>query len=107
MKKNEVLIKKIVEKLKKEYRPKRVILFGSYAYGKPSNHSDVDLLIIKETSKKPLDRWSEVKRILRGVSPFLPVSPFVYTEREIRQRQSVNDFFIEEILTNGKVLYDN
>lgn len=106
MKKNKELIKKIVEKLKEKYHPKKVILFGSYAYGKPSRHSDVDLLIIKETTKKPLARWIEVKRILRGVSPTLPISPLVYTEGEIRQRQFMKDFFIDEILTKGKVLYD-
>ena len=106
MKKNKALIRKIIERIKKEYRPKKVILFGSYAYGNPTKDSDVDLLIIKDTSKKPLERWMEVKKILRGISPTLPISPLVYTEREIRERNIMKDFFIQEIFEKGRVLYE-
>ena len=42
------VIDEIVRKLKTKYRPERVILFGSFANGKPTKDSDIDLLIIKE-----------------------------------------------------------
>ena len=99
------IIQAIVEKITREYQPKKVILFGSYAYGEPAEDSDVDILIIKDTDKKPIDRWIEVKRILRDVSKNTPVSPFVYTEKEIAARRTIKDFFIEEIFEKGKVLY--
>ncbi len=99
------VINRIVDKIIKEYRPEKVILFGSYAYGEPTEDSDIDLLIIKNTDKRPIDRWVEVKRLLRGTADKLPVSPFVYTEKEIEERVSMKDFFIEEILKTGKVLY--
>ncbi len=98
-------IMKMVEKLKAEYRPEKIILFGSYASGEPTADSDIDLLIIKNTEKRPIDRWSEVKRLLRDTNRTLPVSPFVYTEKEIEDRRAVKDFFIEEILENGEVLH--
>lgn len=99
------LILEIAEKIIKEYQPKKIILFGSYAYGKPTEESDVDLLIIKDTNKKPIDRWVEVKRLLRDITRTVPVSPLVYTEKEIEDRTVIKDFFIEEILKKGEVLY--
>ena len=100
------IIDKIVERIKKEYKPKKIVLFGSYAYGKPTEDSDLDLLIIKDTNKRPIDRWIEVKKLLRGASGTFAISPFVYTEKEINERIVIKDFFLEEILEKGKVLYE-
>lgn len=98
-------INQMVEKIVKEYHPKKIILFGSYAYGVPTEDSDIDLLIIKDTNKRHIDRWVEVKRILRDISQKLAVSPFIYTENEIKERTAIKDFFIEEILQKGEILY--
>jgi uncharacterized protein len=87
------IIHKIVEKIVKEYQPKKIILFGSYAYGEPTEDSDIDLLIIKNTDKRPIDRWVEVKRLLRDIARIFPVSPLVYTEKEIEERTAIKDFF--------------
>ena len=66
------VIQNILRKLIEEYTPEKVILFGSYAYGDPDPDSDIDLLIIKETSDRFLDRWVTVQRILTGIliAPF-------------------------------------
>ena len=95
----------IVERVVEGYRPKKVILFGSYAYGEPTEDSDVDLLIIKNTKKRPIERWLEVKKLLRGRGPLVAVSPLVYTEKELASRIAMKDFFIEEILERGELLY--
>ena len=99
------IILDIVRKLAEEYKPKKIILFGSHAYGRPSEESDIDLLIIKETNKRPIDRWVEVKKLLRETSRSLPISPLVYTEKEIEERTAIKDFFVEEIFEKGEVLY--
>jgi len=99
------IITEIMDRILKGYKPNKVILFGSYAYGEPTEDSDIDLLIIKNTDKRPIDRWVEVKRLLRDISRTFPVSPLVYTEEEIEQRLAVKDFFIKEILEKGDVLY--
>ena len=99
------VILRMVERIVEEYQPKRIILFGSYAYGEPTEDSDIDLLIIKDTNKRPIDRWMEVKRLLRDTTRSLPVSPLVYTEEEIKERNAIKDFFIEEIFEKGEVLY--
>jgi predicted nucleotidyltransferase len=99
------IITEIVDRISKGYKPKKVILFGSYAYGKPTEDSDIDLLIIKNTDKRPIDRWIEVKRLLRDSSRTIPVSPLIYTEKEVEQRLAIRDFFLEEIFEKGEILY--
>ena len=98
-------IRKIADKIVSEYRPKKIVLFGSYANGKPTEDSDIDLLIVKDTDKRPIDRWLEVKKLLRGLAPALPVSPLVYTEEELAERIAIKDFFIDDVLKTGEVLY--
>jgi len=56
------VIQDVLSKLVAEYAPQQVILFGSYAYGEPNEGSDIDLLIVKDTDKRPLERRMEVKR---------------------------------------------
>jgi len=107
MQKVEAIIKEIVEILTEKYKPEKIILFGSYAYGNPTEDSDIDLLIIKETDKKRrVDRFVEVKRIIFNPKIRIPISPLVLTKDEIKERLEMGDDFIEEILTKGKVLYE-
>ncbi len=49
------IIHKIANKIIEKYKPKKVILFGSYAYGEPTKESDIDFLIIKDTDLRPID----------------------------------------------------
>ena len=99
------LILRVAKRIAEQYEPKKIILYGSYAYGEPTQDSDVDLLIIKNTDKRLIDRWIEVKKLLRDVAQSLPVSPLVYTEEEIDERNTMKDFFIAEIFEKGEVLY--
>lgn len=96
----------IVEKLIMEYAPQRVILFGSYAYGDPRSDSDIDLLIIKETSERFLDRWVTVRRILSDPHRRVALETLVLTPEELSKRLAIGDHFILEILEKGKTLYE-
>ncbi len=93
----------IVKNLKK-YKPKKIILFGSWAWGKPKADSDVDLLIVKDTKKSPYKRIPEARKFLRSVDS--PVDILVFTPKEITERLRLEDFFISEIVNKGKVLYE-
>jgi predicted nucleotidyltransferase len=99
------VIQNVLQKLITHYAPRKVILFGSHAYGSPGSDSDVDLLIIKETEERFIDRWVTVQRILTGTHPSLPVETLVLTPGEIEKRMAIGDQFVEEILKKGKVLY--
>lgn len=95
-------IEDAVEKIKTEYRPQKIILFGS-AVDEPKDGSDIDLLIIKETEARMIDRSDEILDLL---DPAIPVELHVYTPDEIRERLAMGDFFIKGILENGKILYE-
>jgi predicted nucleotidyltransferase len=93
------IVRRIIEKIS----PLKVILFGSYAYGSPTKDSDIDLLIIKESSLPRRHRTKEVRRILRGMK--VAVDIIVYTPEEIKKWEGIDTAFITGVLKKGKVLY--
>lgn len=99
------VIKGMLALLIARYKPSKVILFGSHAQGNQNVDSDIDLLIIKDTEERFIDRWCTVGTILAGSHPSIPVDTIVLTPQEISLRVSVGDQFIIDILKNGKLLY--
>ena len=100
-----LLLKDIVSRLNKSYDPEKIILYGSYAYGNPTADSDIDLFIIKDTDKRSVDRFVEVKQIIYQPGRSIPISPIVYTPKELEERLKMGDGFVAEILARGRVLY--
>jgi len=99
------LILKIVDRVQREYEPEKIILYGSYAYGEPTEDSDIDLFIVKETEKRRVDRFVEVSRLIYEPGRRISISPLVYTPKEIEERLALGDDFVEEVLSKGEVLY--
>jgi len=93
-----------VEKIVASLHPQKIILFGSYAYGHPTPDSDVDLLVIMETTDPPTERFMKVARLLRP--RLFPVDILVYTSQEIEEALEHNNIFIREIYTKGITLYE-
>lgn len=85
------------------FRPRRIILFGSYAYGKPTRDSDVDLLVVMPHRGSGPEQATRIRLSVRA--PF-PMDLLVRSPRKIRQRLAWGDCFIEEVLEKGKVLYE-
>lgn len=104
--KQHTVIKKIIGKIIKEYHPEKIILYGSYAYGSPTEDSDIDLLIIKDTDERPIDRRVCIRQIISDPSRKIPVEPLVVTVEELNKRIEIGDQFIEEILEKGEILYE-
>ncbi len=99
-------LKRLVDFIVSKYKPDKIILFGSYGSGKEKKSSDIDLLIIKRTDKRFIDRVVELIQLIRnrfGVK--YPVEPLVYTPDEFRNAQQINSIFIRTVLSKGVVLY--
>jgi predicted nucleotidyltransferase len=94
----------LAKRIGAEFRPEKVILFGSHAYGTPSDGSDVDLLVIMEHSGSGV---AQALQIVRQVRSRIPVDLVVRTPREMRQRLQWNDFFLKEVVARGEVLYES
>ena len=86
--------------LAREFRPQKIILFGSYANGKPTLNSDVDLVVVMPF------RGSDTKKVVqiltRVGAPF-PMDLLLWKP----ERTQRTDYFTREILTNGKVMYES
>jgi predicted nucleotidyltransferase len=97
-------INAVVQKIVDEFKPEKIILFGSYAYGKPTIDSDVDMLVVMESNEQPTRRAIKIVRSLLDV-PF-PMDVLVRTPQEITHRLNVEDYFMREIVQQGRVLYE-
>jgi predicted nucleotidyltransferase len=85
------------------FKPDKIILFGSYAYGSPDNDSDVDLLVILPFDGKPFRKSLE---ILYKIDPEIPVDIIVRNPADTIRRYREGDPLIREALDKGKVLYE-
>jgi len=94
----------IVEKIKENYKPEKIILYGSFVYGNPDKDSDIDLLIIKDTPDRPIARCVDVRQIMTIDEDAL-ISPLVITPREMEHRLARGDQFLQQIISKGEVLY--
>ena len=92
----------VAENIARQFRPERIILFGSYAYGTPTKDSDVDLLVVMPFEGRSVSKASEVRGAVRAG---FPMDLLVYTPEYLQQRIDWDDFFLIEIIQKGKVLY--
>ena len=84
-------------------QPERIILFGSYGMDQVNEWSDLDLVVVKETELRFLDR---TRRILELLKPRVGVDLLVYTPQEFEQLCRERAFFRQEIVAKGKVVYE-
>jgi len=85
------------------YKPLKIILFGSYAYGTPTDDSDVDLLVLKNFTGTPHEQFVEIHKTL---SVTFPLDLLVRQPQLVRERIAMNDFFLQEVIEKGLVMYD-
>jgi predicted nucleotidyltransferase len=79
----------------------QVILFGSAARGRPRMTSDLDLLVVMETSKRFLDRLDELYRLL---DPQIATDLLVYTPEEFSRLRETSPL-VRQAVAEGRVLY--
>lgn len=95
-------IQEVANRIAAEFRPRRIILFGSHAYGCPSEDADVDLLVVMPDGGNPLRTASEIGR--RIEAPFA-LDLVVRDPEVLKWRIDQHDWFLREITEKGKVLY--
>jgi len=96
-------IQAFCDNVAKRFKPLKVILFGSYAAGKPGPDSDVDILVVLPFEGKPVKKALE---ILNTIDPRFPIDLIVRTPEQVADRIRKSDFFMRDIMKKGKVLYE-
>jgi predicted nucleotidyltransferase len=98
----EPFVRAIVEKI----QPEKIILFGSYAYGQPNEHSDVDLLVIRKNINAERDSNIEIRNAFETAgAPLLSFTILSKTPERIAERLKIKSSFYEDIVGKGIELY--
>jgi uncharacterized protein len=93
----------LCSEIAEKFKPHKIILFGSYAFGTPRPESDLDLLIVMdkdENERKSLE-------IRRELDVNFGLDLVVYSPKRLRQRIDLGDSFLQEIMHQGKVVYES
>src|SRR5207247_10641888 len=96
------VIRRFARQVAECFRPDKIILFGSFAYGRPHADSDVDILVIMPAR----NQLEQAFRIHTQIDPPFPVDVLVRTPRNLRWRLAAGDSFLRETVSRGKVLYE-
>jgi predicted nucleotidyltransferase len=96
-------IQAFASRIAEQFRPQRIILFGSYARGDFTADSDVDLLVVLPFEGKS---WRVAAEIRQRARPSFPLDLLVRTPEQIRQRLMAGDTFLQEVVQQGKVLHE-
>lgn len=95
-------IRRFARQIAERFRPEKIILFGSYAYGTPHVESDVDLLVIMPAANE----ISMSIRITLAFEPPFALDLIVRTPKRLERRLKEGDWFLREIMEKGKVVYE-
>lgn len=90
----------------------KIILFGSYAYGNPTNDSDIDIMVVTDDQfiprsfKEKMDLKVAISRKLSGIREFFPIDLIVHTDPMHRRFLELGSQFSLEIASKGKLIYE-
>src|ERR1051325_8571494 len=96
------VIRRYAREVAERFQPDQIILFGSHAYGEPHADSDVGILVVMP-ARNEIDQACRIDRV---VDPPFPLDLIVRTPKKLAWRVKEGDWFLREITSKGKVLYD-
>jgi predicted nucleotidyltransferase len=93
----------LADRIAREFNPEKIILFGSYASGSPSEDSDVDLMVVMPYRGPS---YSAASRVRIAINVRFPLDVIVRSPAELIRRLAMNDFFLMDIVEQRLVLHD-
>ncbi len=95
-------ISRIVSAIVQQCSQQQIILFGSHAYGKPTEDSDIDLFVVANIPGLASER---IRTVRRAIKENVPVDVVVRMPEEVERALRGRDWFVKEVFEKGKVLY--
>lgn len=96
-------LKRVLDILIFQYKPSKIIIFGSLANNKINMESDIDLFIVKNTDKR---YWERIDEVLHLIHPQEAMDIFVLTPQEVEENFKKDNLYLKEILERGRVVYE-
>jgi uncharacterized protein len=96
-------IARLCDQIVSGFHPHKIILFGSYAYGQPSPDSDVDILVVMPFAGSSREQAVKIRSY---IDTPVALDLLVRTPEQVSERLAMDDFFMREIIEQGKVLYE-
>ena len=93
----------VAGEIHRAFHPHRIVLCGSYAYGRPTKDSDVDFVVIMKTRKRNMRQALDIST---AISHPFPMDLIVLKPGEARRRIRGGDLVLKEMLARGKVLHE-
>ena len=98
------LLEEVRRRIVEAIRSEKIILFGSHAWGRPEEGSDIDLFVVVPPSDQPSYRQArDIYRSLRGIG--VPVDVVIQSRDEVERGKKVATSLAKRVLEHGKVLY--
>jgi predicted nucleotidyltransferase len=98
------VIYELVTRIADRFKPNKIILCGSYAYGTPNPESDVDILVVMETTQKESLQSLKIRQF---INPMFAVDIIVITPERLKQRLIWGDSFLKEVVNKGILVYES
>ena len=97
-------LKKIVQRLRRHYQPKKIILFGSLARGEEEEWGDIDLIVIANDKRRFMTRQREAALLLADIEEDIDI--FIYTPQEWQKMNEHYNPFTASIQRHHQVIYE-
>lgn len=102
----EAQIQAVVQRIVAGYAPDRIILFGSYAYGTPTEDSDLDLLVLKaDDARRKIERIKDISRFARSGTDAPAMDILVLNSVEEARARQIRFVVEHQALRDGRELY--
>jgi uncharacterized protein len=102
-------IEKILDEVKRrivpKFHPQSIILFGSYAEGRPGPDSDLDLLIVREVEGSTRQKANEIDMLLADRS--VPMDFIVLTPEQYERQKQIAGSIARQVEREGRVIYEH
>jgi predicted nucleotidyltransferase len=97
-------LEEATRRLAEVFRPEQIWLFGSHAWGKPTEHSDMDLMVVlSDSDEQPIRRMQRAQRCLSGLGVATDV--LVKTRREVDRYRHLRSTLSHKIYSEGRLVY--
>ena len=94
----------VVQQIVEKFKPQKIILFGSYARGNPRPESDVDMLVVMDT---PIKDVQQAIQICQQIEYRFGLDLIVHTSKYLAERLKMGDWFLHDVIKEGKVIYED